>query len=69
MKTVQTAVEAYYAKNGSYPAGTDTAALNAAMTVAPNKFMNSALGAGSPSIDAGYAYHGGGDYSGGTCPA
>jgi prepilin-type N-terminal cleavage/methylation domain-containing protein len=71
VKTVQTAIEAFYAKNGSYPAGGDYAALNAAIgpSSANNKFMNSNLAGDSPSIAAGYDYHGAGNFSGGTCPS
>ena len=70
VKTVQTAIEAFYAKNASYPAGTGYAALNTAMgPSSTNKFMNSNLAADSPSIAAGYNYAGGGDFSGGTCPS
>jgi prepilin-type N-terminal cleavage/methylation domain-containing protein len=74
VSTVQTAIEAFYAKNGIYPAGTGFGALNTAIgpASANNKFLNSALTGGpngSPSIVAGYDYAGGGDFSGGTCPA
>ena len=70
VSTVQTAVEALYAKTGAYPAGTGYAALNTAIgPTSANKFLNSALTATSPSIAAGYNYAGGGDFSGGTCPA
>jgi len=70
VSTVQTAVEAFYAKTGAYPTGTGYASLNSALGPASsNKFLNSALTATSPSSAAGYDYAGGGDFSGGTCPA
>jgi prepilin-type N-terminal cleavage/methylation domain-containing protein len=66
VSTVQTAIEAFYAKNGVYPAGTTTAALNTAIgpNSATDKFLNSDITANSPSVkDGGYAYTGGGVYA------
>jgi len=69
VSTVQTAIEAYYAKTEAYPPGTGFAALNTALgPSSADKFLDTDLTGSSPSIAAGYDYHGAGSFSGGTCP-
>ena len=73
VSTVQTAVEAYYAKLGVYPpkvgATFSYTDLNADLgPTSANKFLNSDLTATSPSIAVGYDYTALGVFGGGTCP-
>jgi prepilin-type N-terminal cleavage/methylation domain-containing protein len=46
VKTVATAVEAYYAKNGSYPATVTATAAGGFLRSADTEYVNDALGAG-----------------------
>jgi prepilin-type N-terminal cleavage/methylation domain-containing protein len=75
VRTIRTALEATYAKTGSYPAAaaTDSQAATAAalnvMASGADKFLDSALTTANPSITADYRYNAAGVYDGGTCPA
>ena len=79
VSTIQTALEAYDAQNGNYPAaaasGTPAATAAALNVMAPplagagTQFLDSALTGSNPSIAAGFRYTTAGQYTGGTCPA
>ena len=59
VSTIQTALEAFDAKNGGYPQGANLTGLGV-LAVAPDKFLNSAVTATNPSQVAGYSYTGSG---------
>ena len=57
--TVQTAIEAFDAKNGGYPVASGTGGLtgmNNTLTVAPDKFLNSTITSNSPTQAAATPY-------------
>ncbi len=70
VSTVQTAIEAYFAQNDAYPAGSGFATLST--DIGPgagvgHKFLDTALTATSPSVVAGFDYNGSA-FTGGNCP-
>jgi prepilin-type N-terminal cleavage/methylation domain-containing protein len=77
VRTIRTAIEAYYAKTGDYPAAAasnsaaDTATALNVMATGADKFLDGPVGTVNPSIAAGYRYSAApplGVYDGGTCP-